>query len=94
MWEPSMKDFEYKKETLLRYRNSSYALSYKESYANQITLRNFRAKTIALREISGIKRFILKNHIAGIVLDAPCGTGKLAPIFNGREDIIIASILR
>lgn len=72
------------KENINRYRSESYAQRYKREYTYGSDFKNFRSRIIANREVAIIRNMLKMLYKNGgtLVLDVPCGTGKLGKMLN------------
>ena len=80
------------KKIIEMYQNKNYVYKYKEEYTRGIKFKNIRSRIIATREKTIIKKFlakILKNN--SIIIDIPCGTGKLGEVLNQFAIKILAA---
>jgi SAM-dependent methyltransferase len=83
-------DFNYEQDTLHAYKNRDTARTYLESYEKPKGIRGFRFWLVARSERAAI-RTLLAQVSADKVLDIPCGTGKLAPVFAEKTYQIVAA---
>lgn len=83
-------DFNYEQDTLHAYKNRDTARTYLESYEKAKGLRGFRFRLVAEHERAAV-RTLLAQVSAQKVLDIPCGTGKLAPVFAEKSYQILAA---
>lgn len=83
------------RENIERYQNESYALRYKEEYKGGYDFKNIRSRIIAGREIAVLRSLLDRIGIApgSILLDMPCGTGKLGAALCGYPVKILAADL-
>ena len=79
----------YEKETKRLYQNDKKALEYHREYTSLGGLRGLRFRFIALMERKTVAAMLAGMRV-GRVLDAPCGTGKMAPILIGNYSEIVA----
>ncbi len=85
--------FDYIKDTKLKYQDKEYARKYHSEYSGKLNLSRLKHKIVAYREIK-IVRDLIDSINAGNkirILDIPCGTGKLFPIFLKRGFLIYAA---
>lgn len=75
------KNFSYN-EYMNLFRNNEYVKNYYQLYSIKLNLKNFLGYMTYKCEIDAIKR--LSNLKHEIILDMPCGTGKLFPIFKNK----------
>jgi len=79
-------------ETKERYQSSQYATQYKSEYEAGFSFKNIRSRIIAYREIAVIQSILSDiQDIDGLVLDIPCGTGKLGKTLSSFPVTILAS---
>lgn len=83
-------DFNYERETLNAYKDQDTARSYFESYEQATGLKAYRFKVVAEGERAAVRE-LLAMVPAESILDIPCGTGKLAPVFAAKQYRIVAS---
>ena len=83
------------KENIERYQKESYALKYKEEYKGGYGFKNIRSRIIANREIAVLKSLLDDMGIApgSVLLDMPCGTGKLGATLSRYPIRILAADL-
>lgn len=69
------------RDTIKRYQSATYASRYKKEYIAGFDFRSIRSRIIANREVAIIREFLGGMGLYGpewqVVLDVPCGTGKL-----------------
>jgi ubiquinone/menaquinone biosynthesis C-methylase UbiE len=74
------------KENINRYRSESYAQRYKHEYTQGFDFKHLRSRIIATREIAIIRSMLnslcLDKNKESLVLDLPCGTGKLGQMLS------------
>tara|TARA_Y100001970_G_scaffold72098_1_gene91522 strand:+ start:12830 stop:13498 length:669 start_codon:yes stop_codon:yes gene_type:complete len=83
---------DYEQKTRQRYKDDSYAKNYKMEYLSSLTFKGFKSRIIAYREIYIIRFFlnkIIRNNM--LVMDIPCGTGKLGKILSNYPIKIVAA---
>jgi ubiquinone/menaquinone biosynthesis C-methylase UbiE len=86
---------DYETLTRSRYRDTEVAERYKRAYTNRLGISNFRAKIIASREVSVVRRMLGKCYPLSnmaVILDFPCGTGKMGNILAKRFNVVAADI--
>ena len=83
---------DYNKETAMGYQEKDIVQAYKNAYTNKLGLSNFDAKLVAKHEIKSIEKLIEKISPLGLILDIPCGTGKLANTLLTSGKVIAADI--
>jgi SAM-dependent methyltransferase len=83
-------EFDYDRHTRLRYQDPAYARRYHSRFS--ATRGWWRQRYVARQERRTLKKLI-EHYMPGVVLDLPCGSGKLAPVFADVEaDVIAADI--
>ena len=70
-------------DTKSRYQTQEYARKYRSRYAGGVTPIKFLSRVIAAREIQVIRSLFREIDTRdAVVLDVPCGTGKLGAVFS------------
>jgi SAM-dependent methyltransferase len=82
--------FKYARDTREAYTDPHVALEYDRAFTGKLGWSSLRFKVIAGLERRAIAR-LLKHTPHGVILDMPCGTGKLATVLGKRKDPIIAA---
>lgn len=83
---------DYYKDTAMGYKEKDVVQAYKNAYSNKPGISNFDAKLIAKYEIKTIEKLIKKISPLDLILDIPCGTGKLAKTLLTSGKVIAADI--
>jgi SAM-dependent methyltransferase len=77
-----------------RYQSKRYALRYKEEYTGGWKVKSLRSRAVAKCEISVIRNMLksvrLMEEKGSMLLDIPCGTGKLGRMLSAFPIQIIA----
>ena len=73
--------FDYERDTKKHYQSTEVAAAYQDFYSSGFSLYKLRHQLVARREIATVAR-MLSAVKHDVVLDIPCGTGKLADTFN------------
>jgi ubiquinone/menaquinone biosynthesis C-methylase UbiE len=82
--------FDYESSTKHAYKDRTVADEYHAAFTEAVTWKTFRAHFIAKREQRIIREFLDRAQPKK-ALDIPCGTGKLAPVFAGRQCSVVAA---
>ena len=85
------------RENISRYQDESYAQKYKEEYKGGYRFKNIKSRIIANREIA-VTRSLLEDAnitkaLGALLLDVPCGTGKIGKILSRYPIKILAGDL-
>ena len=83
---------DYNKDTAMGYKEKDVVQAYKNAYTNKLSISNFDAKLVAKHEIKSIEKLIKKISPLDLILDIPCGTGKLAKTLLTSGKVIAADI--
>lgn len=83
---------DYDKETAMGYIDKDVVQAYKNAYTNKLSISNFDSKLVAKNEIKTIEYLIKKISPLDLILDIPCGTGKLANTLLANGKVIAADI--
>lgn len=83
------------RENIERYQRDSYALRYKQEYREGRGFKNIRSRIIAGREIAVLRALLDRIDInpGSVLLDIPCGTGKLGTLLSSYPARILAADL-
>ena len=82
----------HEKETKVRYQSEEYAKNYKNEYISGWSIKSMRSRIIKNLEINSVRRVLhplLKPNT--LVIDIPCGTGKLGNLLSEYNISIIAA---
>ncbi len=80
------------RQTVARYKSSGYAERYLREYRGGLTPKHIRSRIIAARETAIIGSLLREVDMAqSVVLDVPCGTGKLGGVLGEFPVKIIAA---
>jgi 2-polyprenyl-3-methyl-5-hydroxy-6-metoxy-1,4-benzoquinol methylase len=81
--------FDYDANTRRHYQSDEIAEEYHAAYTQRRGWRSLAHRVVAAREVATVA--VLANAVAHqTVLDVPCGTGKLAPVFSRLRSSVIA----
>ena len=79
-------------ETLNRYKAADYAQRYKREYTGGLAPINIRSRMVAAGEVSILRSLLRRIETAGsVLLDIPCGTGKLGRMLAAFPVHVIAA---
>lgn len=84
-----MTDFNYEKNTRIKYQDKNFARRYKEDYTTGFSF--MKLSTQRVKKI--VQKCLIYCNLSpsSIILDMPCGTGVLADILQKKNVLIIAS---
>ena len=82
-------NFDYERDTKDHYKRAEVATEYHAAFTSDRGWKAWRHRVVADGERDAVRRMLARVPHAR-VLDLPCGTGKLAPVFAGLGSSVTA----